>query len=137
ELEGVVSVVLRSTGTAPPDPPLMAALLESLRGLTLNQARQAVAALTLDHVLDQEDVRDVLERKVRRFAAGGLLEFRPAEDNRVGLAGMARLKDWLDRAALSYTAARRGLNLRPPRGVPPARVPGCRESGAPRRVPRQ
>ena len=136
ELEGVVSVVLRSTGTAPPDPPLMAALLESLRGLTLNQARQAVAALTLDHVLDQDDVRDVLERKVRRFAAGGLLEFRPAEDNRVELAGMTRLKEWLDRAAVSYTEAARDLNLSPPRGILLVGVPGCGKSEAARYVAR-
>ena len=104
-------------------------LLSALRGLTLNQARQAVAhAVVEDGVLDLADIPRVLDRKAGLLRDGGLLEYFPAASNTFELGGFERLLQWLDRAAVGFSAEAKELGLRPPKGVVLVGVQGCGKS---------
>lgn len=127
ELGAMIDRLVADTG-ATIGPDTRSAALEALQGLTLNQARQAVAAVLLDGDLSGDDVATIMDRKVRAIADGGLLEYFPAADNHARLAGMANLKSWLERAAVAATPAARALNIAPPRGILLAGVPGCGKS---------
>jgi ATPase family associated with various cellular activities (AAA) len=136
ELEQVARVVLRSAGVTVPERGVDA-LLAAVQGLTLNQARQTVAAAVLDGMLTPGDVKDVLERKVQTISEGGLLEYHPAEDNAFELAGMANLKEWLDRASLAFGPEAKAMNIPAPKGILLAGVPGCGKSLAAKFVARR
>jgi ATPase family associated with various cellular activities (AAA)/AAA+ lid domain len=104
-------------------------LLRALSGLTLNQARQAVAQAVLeDGVLQASDLHDILDAKARALASDGLVEYLPAADNVFELGGFARLKAWLERARVGFSEEARALNLPPPRGILLAGVQGCGKS---------
>jgi len=143
ELEPVLRAVLRSLGQRRPVPVDLAPevrerLLDALSGLTLNQARQAIArAIIEDGRLDAGDVGRVLDRKAEILREDGLLEYFPAEDNPYELGGFARLKQWLARARTGFSAEARALNLAPPRGILLVGVQGCGKSLAARYVARE
>ncbi len=127
ELSVMLDGLVEATGREPAAD-VRARTLDALTGLTLNQARQAVASVLLDGTVDADDVATLMERKVRTIADGGLLEYFPAEDNHARLAGMANLKAWLERAAVAASPEARALNISPPRGILLAGVPGCGKS---------
>jgi MoxR-like ATPase len=107
----------------------MDALLQALSGLTLNQARQAIARAALDdRRLSIDDVADVVRRKGQAIQDGGLLEFYAPEDNQFELGGFGRLKAWLDRARTGFGEEARALGLPSPRGVLIVGVQGCGKS---------
>jgi hypothetical protein len=112
--------------------------LRALRGLTLNQARQAVAySLLEDGKLSAGDVQGVLGRKAQMIRDGGLLEYYPADDNRHQLGGFANLKAWLERSRMGFSREARIFNLRPPRGILLVGVQGCGKSLAAKFVARE
>jgi len=134
ELNEVVNHVLRSLGTKAPIPTQPGSqnreeLLRALQGMTLNQARQAVAYVALkDGTLASNDIHSLLDRKAQMIREGGLLEYYPSEDNRFQLGGFANLKAWLERARVGFSQEARALNLTPPRGILIVGVPGCGKS---------
>ncbi|HNP73793.1 MAG TPA: hypothetical protein PKK15_21945, partial [Kouleothrix sp.] len=72
--------------------------LEALNGLTLNQARQAVASVLVDGALSVSDAEQLMERKVREIVdtiCGGSPE-----------ALVAALLDWRPRASPSRACSR-------------------------------
>jgi len=106
-----------------------AEIASALRGLTLNQARQAVAYAALeDGRFSREDLARIVERKARLIQDSGLLEYFPPRDNAFELGGFARLGEWLERAEQGFTAEARALGLAPPRGLLLAGVQGCGKS---------
>jgi SpoVK/Ycf46/Vps4 family AAA+-type ATPase len=112
-------------------------LLGALSGLTLNQARQAVARAVLrDGMLGANDIPDILAAKAEMLGQDGLLEYFPAEDNAWELGGFAGLKAWLDRAKVGFTPEAAELGLPPPRGLLLAGVQGCGKSLAAKFVAR-
>ena len=116
-----VSVTLGADG--------MESLLQALSGLTLNQARQAVAWAVLDdNALSAADIPRLLRRKGDAVREEGLLEFYPPDDNTFQLGGLERLKAWLERARVGFTPEARALGLPPPRGVLIVGVQGCGKS---------
>ena len=118
---GRVRIGLRSSDIEP--------LLQALSGMTLNQARQAIAQAALeDGVLDALDVRRILERKIQSIRDSGILEYFPVEDNQFELAGFGKLKEWLRRARIGFSPEARQLNLQPPKGVLVVGVQGCGKS---------
>ncbi len=120
------------------DPDDRGAVVDALRGMTLNQARQAVAVAGLeDKRLDAGDIEALRRRRAESMREGGPLEYLPVADNRFELAGFARLKRWLERAQLGYSEKARELNLSPPRGLLLVGVQGCGKSLAAKVIARE
>jgi MoxR-like ATPase len=139
-LVGSVAESLRSRGrpvTIDLQPDDVDALVRAMAGLTLNQARQALAYAALsDGRLGSQDVERILQRKARIIQDGGLLEYLPAGDNVFEIGGFSRFRAWLDQAQVGFGAEARALNLRPPRGVLIVGVQGCGKSLAAKVVAR-
>jgi hypothetical protein len=134
ELQQVVHQMLRSLRRQRPfditlGPDGMESLLQALSGMTLNQARQALAWAVLDdNALTPEDVPRLIRRKGETVHDEGLLEFYPPEDNSFELGGFTHLKAWLDRARVGFSSEARALGLNPPRGILIVGVQGCGKS---------
>ena len=112
-------------------------VVQALSGLTLNQARQAIAwAVLSDGKLSAEDVPALVKRKGEAIQDGGLLEFYPPGENAFELGGFERLKAWLDRAHVGFGSEARALGLDPPRGVLIVGVQGCGKSLAAKAIAR-
>jgi MoxR-like ATPase len=112
-------------------------VLQALSGMTLNQARQAIAwAVISDGKLSAEDVPALVKRKGEAIQDGGLLEFYPPGENAFELGGFDRLKAWLERARVGFGAEARALGLDAPRGVLIVGVQGCGKSLAAKVVAR-
>jgi hypothetical protein len=112
-------------------------IVDALCGLTLNQARQALAWCILsDGKLSLEDIPLLIKRKGESIQDGGLLEFYPPDENAFELGGFARLKAWLERARIGFGPEARALGLTPPRGILLVGVQGCGKSLAAKVVAR-
>ena len=113
-------------------------LIEALRGMTLNQARQALAYSVLqDGKLSLEDVGTIVGRKAKLIQDSGLLEYFPAEDNDFELGGFDRLQAWLERARQGFSPQAAKLNLSAPRGLLLVGVQGCGKSLAAKVIARR
>lgn len=101
----------------------------ALRGLTLNQARRAVARVAIeDGRLSLEDLTKLVELKAEMLERGGLLELIPADAIDAQLGGFAGLQRWLGRQQLAFGEEARALNLPAPKGVLLVGVQGCGKS---------
>jgi SpoVK/Ycf46/Vps4 family AAA+-type ATPase len=113
-------------------------LSRALAGMTLNQARQAVAHVAIeDGRLSREDIPKVVALKAEKIRDEGLLEYFPAEDNYHELGGFGKLKEWLDRARVGFSDDAEALGLTPPRGVMIVGVQGCGKSLAAKVIARR
>lgn len=144
EYRGVINSVLQSLaargGHVMVDPQMvdLVQLSQALSGMTLNQARQAVAYAALrDGKLAPDDLSAVIEMKAKAIREGGLLEFFPAEDNSHELGGFTGLKRWLESARQGFTPQAQQLNLTPPKGIMIVGVQGCGKSLAAKVIARQ
>lgn len=134
ELTEVVATVARSMNRGPrwdlklPKKDLHS-LLAALKGLTLNQARQAVArAIVHNGRLDGNAADSIMDQKVATLREGGLLEYYPCRDNPFELGGFQNLLNWLERARMGYTPEAKAMGLTPPRGIMVVGVQGCGKS---------
>lgn len=134
ELLEVVATVARSMNNGPrwdlklPKPELEI-LLTALKGLTLNQARQAVAhAIIRNGRLDGNAAAAIQDHKVEILREGGLLEYYPSTDNPFQLGGFANMLQWLERARMGFTPEAKAMGLTPPRGILVVGVQGCGKS---------
>jgi hypothetical protein len=113
-------------------------LISALSGLTLNQARQAVARAAIDDGrLGRDDLARVAEYKARALGEDGLLEYFPPADNRFELGGFANLRRWLGRARVGFSREAAELGLEPPKGVLLVGVQGCGKSLAAKAIARE
>ncbi|MHB8234682.1 MAG: AAA family ATPase [Solirubrobacteraceae bacterium] len=113
-------------------------LCRTLSGMTLNQARQAVARAALDDGrLTDGDLPAIVDSKAKTISEGGLLEYFPAEENKHELGGFDNLKAWLDDARMGFSKEAEALNLAPPKGILIVGVQGCGKSLAARVIARQ
>jgi hypothetical protein len=104
-------------------------LIQSLSGMTLNQARQTLAYAALeDGKLTASDIPQILQRKAQVIRNGGVLEYLPAQDKGFELGGFDNLKRWLDRAQVGFSAQARELNLSAPKGILIVGIQGCGKS---------
>ena len=112
-------------------------LITALSGLTLNQARQALARVAIeDGALHRGDIAKIVTLKAHSLKEEGLLEYFPPADNPTELGGFAGLRKWLDRARLARSPQAAALNLPAPRGVLLVGVQGCGKSLAAKYVAR-
>ncbi len=104
-------------------------LLGALKGLTLNQARQAVArAIVRNGRLDSHAADAIMDHKVETLREGGLLEYYPSSDNPFELGGFQNLLAWLERARMGFSPEAKAMGLTPPRGILVVGVQGCGKS---------
>jgi hypothetical protein len=114
------------------------ALAGALGGLTINQARQAVARVAIeDGHLHRADLSRLTELKAEALREDGPLEFFPSADNTAQLGGFAGLERWLDRARIGFSAQAAALNLTAPRGLLLVGVQGCGKSLAAKAIARR
>lgn len=107
----------------------MPTIVQALMGMTLKQARQAIAYAVLeDGKLDMQDVGKLLDRKAQMIRAGGVLEYFPVDHKPVNLAGFAGLKRWLSQAKMGFTPQAQALNLPAPKGILIVGIQGCGKS---------
>jgi hypothetical protein len=110
----------------------------AMSGLTLNQARQALArAAIVDGRLSRDDVAHLAELKAKALQEEGLLEYFPPADNRYELGGFAGLRRWLERARVGFSAEAAELGIQPPKGVLLVGVQGCGKSLAAKVIARE
>jgi SpoVK/Ycf46/Vps4 family AAA+-type ATPase len=108
-----------------------------LGGLTLNQARQAVARAAIeDACLSRDDLARLAEYKATALQQDGLLEYFPPADNRFSLGGFRNLRRWLERARVGFSDEAAELGLEPPSGVLLVGVQGCGKSLAAKAIAR-
>jgi hypothetical protein len=114
------------------------AFATALAGLTLNQARQALAQAAIeDGRLSSEDLGRVVDLKARALRNDSLLEYFPVADDAYELGGFANLQRWLSRARVAFTPEAAALNLPAPKGVLFVGVQGCGKSLAAKVIARQ
>lgn len=114
-----------------------AQIAQSLRGLTLNQARQAIAQVAIDDGrLSLDDLARLVEIKADQLQRGGVLELIPAGALEAELGGFENLRNWLARQREAFSPAARELNLPEPKGLMLVGVQGCGKSLAAKAVAR-
>ena len=110
----------------------------AVTGLTLNQARQAIARVAIeDGRLTRDDLARLGEYKARALQEDGLLEYFPPADNRYELGGFSNLTRWLERARVGFSPAAAELGLEPPKGILLVGVQGCGKSLAAKVIARE
>lgn len=112
-------------------------LIEHLYGMPFHEVRKIITqAIVKDGKLDRGDLQAVLDAKRRVIERLGTLEFIPVSTNGARVAGLSRLKAWLEkrRIAFSEPARARALGLPAPRGLLLTGVQGCGKSLAARSV---
>jgi hypothetical protein len=114
------------------------AFASGLCGLTLNQARQALAQVAIDDgALTADDLDRVIELKARALREGSMLEYFPPVGNGYELGGFANLQRWLERARVAFSDEAAELNIPAPKGVLLVGVQGCGKSLAAKVIARQ
>ncbi len=106
-------------------------LLVNLRGLSLSEAEKLLTlGIVRDGRLDTNDILQVAQAKRKLIERGHLLEYFPASQSLNDIAGLSRLKDWLEkrRMLIENPARGREFGLEFPRGVLLVGVPGCGKS---------
>jgi hypothetical protein len=113
-------------------------LASVLKGLTINQARRALAQVAIaDGRLAREDLSALMQMKAGILQKGGLLEFFPPSENDAQLGGFGSLRAWLQRQRLAFGHEARALNLPRPKGLMLVGVQGCGKSLAARVIARE
>ena len=108
-------------------------LINNLEGLTMKDARRlARNAIADDGVLAENDLDEVMQAKFELLDPGGILSFEMETARFSQVAGMPRLKRWLELRASVFTAAEPPPGLDMPKGMLLLGVQGCGKSLAAR-----
>jgi len=119
----------RGKAQAQVDENALQALLDNLAGLTLKDARRlARNAIFDDGVLGPADLPGLMKAKFELLDPGGVLSFELETERFADVAGLPRLKRWLDLRAMVFRAADAPPGLDPPRGLLLLGVQGCGKS---------
>lgn len=106
-------------------------LIEQLRGMPFFEIRKLLTrAIVDDGRLDASDLALVREHKKSVIERSGLLEFIPVDTGSAPVAGLSRLRAWLERRRVAFTAPAqaKSLGLPMPKGLLLVGVQGCGKS---------
>jgi AAA+ superfamily predicted ATPase len=122
-------------------------LASALDGSGLNQLAKNLAGLPEEEALrvlrkcllirgkaDAGLLDDVLEAKREALHTDGLLETVKRDSSFTDVAGLSRLRDWIDKRKSALTAEGQRFGLEPPKGVLITGVQGCGKSLAARAI---
>ncbi|MCB9412100.1 MAG: AAA family ATPase [Actinobacteria bacterium] len=110
-------------------PTARAALLDSLRGLTLLEAERLIVEHTvLDGVLGDDDLAGIRSAKAQLLSSDSPLDLIAADVNLNHVGGLETLKTWLAERGRAFEPAARRFGLPLPRGVLLTGVPGTGKS---------
>lgn len=125
DLKGRMPVRVELTGAD------VAELLDHLKGLPFYEVRKVVTqCIVEDGRLDRKSILAVIDAKRQTIQRTGLLEYIPVPSAEADIAGLRRLRDWLDkrRRAFRDPEGARAVGLTPPRGLLLTGVQGCGKS---------
>jgi len=109
--------------------PELERLIDSLRGLTLQEAQRLLLRAALEDLrLDRKDLQAILERKQELLARDGVLTLHPHESTLQQVGGLQNLKAWLKTRGAAFTPDAKKYGLEPPRGILLLGVQGCGKS---------
>jgi AAA+ superfamily predicted ATPase len=111
------------------DAPSRERLLQAARGLTLKEAENVFAkTIVLDGKLDASDVSVVFSAKQQIIRKSGLLEYYETQEQLENVAGLEKLKEWLQKRGLAFSERAAEFGLPAPRGALLLGVQGCGKS---------
>lgn len=115
-------------------------LLNHLAGLTLFEVKKVLTrSLVETQRLDEKTVAAVLAAKRQIVEQSGVLEYFPTDESMHDVAGLTRLKGWLQKRKLAFTHPERAaeFGLSPPKGIMLLGVQGCGKSLCAKAVARE
>ncbi|WP_300622071.1 AAA family ATPase [Dokdonella sp.] len=105
------------------------AIVRNLQGLGLDDARRIVRKLIWDDgALTAADLPELARLKVALLDRDGLLHFEYETAQFTGVAGLARLKQWIAQRRAAFLGEKLPVRLDPPRGMLLLGVQGCGKS---------
>ena len=115
-------------------------LVNNLMGLTLLEAEKLITKLVMDDgSITRDDISQVISAKRQAVEQDGLLEYHRSAEDLGHVAGLAGLKEWLDkrRAMVADPVRAQQFGLSFPKGVLLLGVPGCGKSLCAKAVSRE
>ncbi|HEX8851679.1 MAG TPA: AAA family ATPase [Gemmatimonadaceae bacterium] len=115
-------------------------LVNNLMGLTLLEAEKLITKLFMDDgSITRDDISQVISAKRQAVEQDGLLEYHRSAEDLGQVAGLAGLKEWLDkrRAMVADPVRAQQFGLSFPKGVLLLGVPGCGKSLCAKAVSRE
>jgi len=104
-------------------------IVRNLLGLAAPDARRIVRKLIYnDGALNADDLPELMQAKFELLNRSGLLHYEYATANFADVAGVTRLREWVQRRRTVFLAAAPDTALDPPKGVLLLGVQGCGKS---------
>lgn len=117
------------------DSAAMKKIVRNMLGLKLADARRIARQLIFrDGVIDQKDLPEVAKLKFELLNRDGLLHFEYDTAAFADVAGLSRLKRWVEQRRAIFTGETRAAGLDPPKGLLLLGVQGCGKSLAAKAV---